>query len=252
MVRNRVSGLMSAGPPEKASLMSSPFASPVDTAAESQRSYLRQVFQWMFLALALTTGVAVYLNATGDVAGYVEDHPNSVWVLFIAQLGLVLFLSFAISRISAGVATALFGLYAGLTGLTFAVIFAVYTPGSVVGAFAGASGLFAGMAIWGYVTDKDLSGWGGILFGAVVGIIVASVAHAFIGGETLNLIIGWAGVIVFSALTAYDMQKLKEIGARGFASGDEAHKLAIFGALRLYLDFVNLVISLLRIFGARR
>jgi uncharacterized protein len=221
-------------------------------AVATERAYLRQVFAWMFLALALTTGVAAYLNSTGDVLPYVEAHPGSMWVLFIAQLGLVFGLSFAIQRISAAVATLAFGLYAGLTGLTFAVIFAVYTTESVVGAFAGATGLFAGMAIWGYITTKDLSGWGRVLFGALIGIIVASVAHAFIGGGTLNLIIGWAGVVVFSALTAYDMQKLKEIGRGGFSNEDEEHKLAIFGALQLYLDFVNLVISLLRIFGGRR
>lgn len=222
------------------------------TVADTERAFLTQVFAWMFLALALTTGVAAYLSSTGNVDDYVSAHPGSVWILFIVQLGLVFGLSFALPRISAGVATTLFALYAGVTGLVFAVIFAAYTTSSVVGAFAGATGLFAGMAAWGYVTKQDLSRWGSILFGALIGIIVASIAWAFIGGSTLNLIIGWGGVIVFSGLTAYDMQQLKQIGARGFADADEQHKLAIFGALRLYLDFINLVISLLRIFGGRR
>jgi FtsH-binding integral membrane protein len=222
------------------------------SAADTERAFLAQVFGWMFLALALTTGVAAYLNHTGNVNDYVDKHPMSLLVLFAVQIGLVLFLSFAMPRISASVATALFGLYAGTVGLTFAVIFAVYTTGSVVGAFAGATGLFAGMATWGYVTKRDLSGWRGILFGALIGIIVASVANIWVGGGTLNLIIGWGGVLVFSALTAYDMQKIKEIGRAGFANEDDERKAAIFGALSLYLDFINLVISLLRIFGSSR
>ena len=227
------------------------FESSANVATSAERTYLREVFAWMFLALALTTGVAAYINGTADVASYVDDHPASVWILFAVQLGLVFGLSFLINRISATVATLLFALYAGVTGITFGFIFAVYTTGSIVGAFAGAAGLFAGMAVWGFVTDRDLSSWGSVLFGALIGIIVASIAFAFVGGSTFNLIIGWAGVIVFSGLTAYDMQKIKEIGAKGIANGDTAQKLAIFGALALYLDFINLVISLLRIFGGR-
>ena len=230
----------------------SSFESSAGLAVESERTYLRQVFAWMFLALILTTGVAAYLNAAGDPAAYVDDHPASMWILFALQLGLVVGLSFFINRISATAATALFGLYAGVTGLTFAFIFAVYTTGSVVGAFAGAAGLFAGMAGWGFVTKRDLSGWGSVLFGALIGIIVASVAFAFVGGSTFNLIIGWAGVILFSALTAYDMQKLKTWSREGFGDEDQQRKAAIFGALMLYLDFINLFLSLLRIFGSGR
>jgi FtsH-binding integral membrane protein len=105
------------------------------------------------------------------------------------------------------------------------------------------------MAAYGYATDEDLSGWGASLFGALIGLIVASVVFAFVGGSAFNLIIGWAGVIIFAGLTAYDMQSLKRIGAQAGGDADATQKLAIFGALRLYLDFINLVISLLRIFG---
>jgi FtsH-binding integral membrane protein len=217
-----------------------------------ERDFLRQTFAWMFLGLALTTGVAIYLHNTGDLLGFFEDH-SAAWIgLIIVQFGVVIGLGFLLNRISAQVAAILFALYAGLTGVTFGVILEVYTSGSVIGATAGAAGVFAGMAAYGYTTQRDLSGWGGILFGALIGIIIASIVFAFIGGSTLNLIIGWGGVIIFSGLTAYDMQKLKQMRAQRFDSADQAQKLAIFGALMLYLDFINLVISLLRIFGNAR
>ena len=165
---------------------------------------------------------------------------------------MVFALSWAIGRISAQVAALLFCLYAGLTGIVFAVLLEVYTTGSVVGAFAGATGVFGGMAVYGYTTKRDLTGLRPILFGALIGLIVASVVFAFTGGSTLNLIIGWAGVIIFSGLTAYDMQRIKQIGRSGMYDENTAQKLAIFGALALYLDFINLVISLLRIFGGGR
>jgi hypothetical protein len=155
-------------------------------------------------------------------------------------------------RISVSVAALLFFLYAGLTGVVFSILLDVYTTDSVVGAFAGAAGVFGGMALVGYTTRTDLSRFRGIFFGALIGLIVASVAFIFVGGGTLNLIIGYAGVLIFSGLTAYDIQRLKTMRAQGFANSQAAEKLAIFGALRLYLDFINLFISLLRIFGGGR
>ena len=110
--------------------------------------------------------------------------------------------------------------------------------------------MFAGMAFYGCVTERDLSGWGAILFGALIGLIAASIVFIFVGGGAFNFILGCAGVVIFAGLTAYDMQKLKQIGAQGL-SGDTEQKVAIFGALSLYLDFINLFISLLRIFGSR-
>jgi FtsH-binding integral membrane protein len=221
-------------------------------AATAERAYLREVFAWMALGLALTTGVAVWLHNAGDVLRYFDEHPGALWAVIGAQLVMVLVLSFALGRLSGGVAATLFCLYAGLVGVTFAILLGVYTDASVITAFAGAGGVFAGMAALGYTTKIDLSRFRGILLGALIGIVVASIAYVFVGGETLNLIIGWGGVIVFSALTAYDMQKIKQIGAQGFANEDDQQKAAIFGALALYLDFVNLVISLLRIFGSAR
>jgi uncharacterized protein len=234
--------------------MSSPFAYEAPTTAVSaaaERTFLRQVFAWMLLGLALTTGVAVYLASANNVLDYFNEHQGAYWVLIIAQFGTVIGLSFALPRISANMASLLFCLYAGLTGIVFAILFEVYTTGSIAFAFGGATGVFGGMAAYGYVTQRDLSSWGGILFGALIGLIVASVVFIFVGGSTFNLVLGVFGVIIFAGLTAYDMQKIKEIGAKGIAHGDTAQKLAIFGALALYLDFINLVISLLRIFGGR-
>src|SRR4051812_27624351 len=218
--------------------MSSPFASPYEAttapSAAAERVYLRSVFAWMLLGLALTTGVAIYLDATSNVLDFFDAHPGIYWILFIGQIAMVFTLSAAIGRISAQTAALLFCLYAGLTGVVFAVLLEVYTTGSVVGAFAGATGVFAGMAAYGYTTNKDLSGWGAILFGALIGLIVASVVFAFTGGSTFNLILGWAGVIIFAGLTAYDMQRIKQIGGAGLDE-NTAQKLAIFGALALYL-----------------
>jgi uncharacterized protein len=222
------------------------------TNAATERSYLRQVFSWMVLGLVLTTGVAAFLSSSGDVIGYFNDHQLLYWVVVIAQLGAVFGLVGALPRLSANAAALIFCLYSGLTGVTFALLFQVYTTASIVGAFAGATGVFAGMAVYGYTTKRDLSAFGGILFGALIGLIVASIAYAFIGGGVFNLVIGWLGVIIFSALTAYDMQRIKQIGAQGIGDADTTQKLAIFGALSLYLNFINLVISLLRIFGGGR
>lgn len=224
----------------------------VDTSGAvvaTERSFLRQVFAWMILALAITTGIAIWFHATTGVVDYFNDHPGIFWVCLAAQLAMVFGLSFGINRISAQVAAILFCLYAALTGLTFSVLLEVYTTSSIVGAFAGATGVFGGMALYGYATERDLSGWGAILFGALIGLIVASIAFAFVGGSTFNLILGFGGVIIFAGLTAYDMQKLKQMsGAEGLSDQHE-QKLAIFGALALYLDFINLFLSLLRIFG---
>jgi uncharacterized protein len=218
--------------------------------ATATNAFLRHVFAWMFLGLAVTTGVAVWFHATGGVAKYFNNNGGVVIGVIIAQLALVFLLSFAINKIPAQLAIFCFLLYAALTGFVFALILDSYTDASIVGAFAGAAGVFGGMAIYGYATKRDLSKFGGILFGALLGLIVASVVFIFIPGSTFNLILGWAGVIIFAGLTAYDMQMIKEMGSESVDEGGQAHqKAAIFGALALYLNFINIFLSLLRIFG---
>lgn len=220
--------------------------------SEAGLSYLRQVMAWMFLGLAVTTAVAIYFSATADVIDYFNENPAAYWILFGAQLALVFGLMIFLNRISAFVATTLFLVYAALTGAVFSLLLQIYTTGSVVGAFAGAAGVFGGMALVGYTTKKDLSALGPILFGALIGLIVASVVFIFVGGSTFNLILGWGGVIIFAGLTAYDMQKIKNMGAQNLGSADDVQKFAIVGALALYLDFINIFLSLLRIFGNAR
>jgi uncharacterized protein len=223
-----------------------------DVAVE--RDFLRQVFAWMFLALALTTGVAIWFHQSDATLNYFATHQTLFYVALFGQLAMVLVLRGVVRSLTVptGVAAFIFFAYAALTGLVFSILLDVYTTNSVVGAFAGAAGVFGGMAMVGYTTKTDLTRFRGILFGALIGIVVASVVYIFVGGSTLNLIIGFFGVIIFSGLTAYDIQRIKVMQQQGVASGRAADKLAIFGALMLYLDFVNLFISLLRIFGGRR
>jgi uncharacterized protein len=223
-----------------------------DVAVE--RDFLRQVFAWMFLALALTTGVAIWFHQSDAALNFFARHTVIFYVALFGQLGLVVVLSGVLNsqRVSVRTAALLFFLYAGLTGVVFSILLDVYTTDSVVGAFAGAAGVFGGMAVVGYTTKTDLSRFRGLFFGALIGMVVASIAFVFTGGTAFNLVLGYLGVLVFSGLTAYDLQRLKTMRQQGFANAESAEKLAIFGALRLYLDFINLFISLLRIFGGAR
>jgi hypothetical protein len=212
-----------------------------DVAVE--RDFLRQVFAWMFLALALTTGIAIWFHQSDAALNFFARHQAIFYVALFGQLGLVFVLSGILNsqRVSVRTAALLFFVYAGLTGVVFSILLDVYTTDSVVGAFAGATGVFAGMAAIGYTTKVDLSRFSGILYGALIGIVVASIAFVFTGGSAFNLVIGYLGVLV--------LQRLKVMRSQGFANAESGEKLAIFGALRLYLDFINLFISLLRIFG---
>jgi FtsH-binding integral membrane protein len=230
-----------------------PASSAFGSDVAVERDFLRQVFAWMFLALALTTGIAIWFHQSDAALNFFARHTAIFYVALFGQLGLVLVLSGVLNsqRVSVRTAAVLFFLYAGLTGVVFSILLDVYTTDSVVGAFAGAAGVFGGMAVVGYTTKTDLTRFRGILYGALIGIVVASIAFVFTGGTAFNLVLGYLGVLVFSGLTAYDMQQLKTMRAQGFASAESAEKLAIFGALRLYLDFINLFISLLRIFGGR-
>lgn len=217
----------------------------------ARQSFLTSVFGWMFVGLAITAGVAAYVAASSDMLDWVNDHPWAWLGLFAVQIGLVVAISAGINKISGSVAVFLFALYAAVTGFVFSIIIEAYTTVSIVSSFATAGGMFAGMAIYGYVTKRDLSSLGSILFMGLIGVIIGSVVNIFWANSILYWFVTFAGVLVFCGLTAYDMQKIKQMGESGIAGAD-AQKASILGALALYLDFINLFLFMLRIFGSAR
>jgi FtsH-binding integral membrane protein len=226
-------------------------AQPVPQIAREEQGFLTRVFTWMFLGLALTGGIAAWIGTDDVLLTKITQTPGLVIGVVIAQLALVFVISFAINKISATLATVLFFLYAALTGVTFAFIFELYTTQSIFTTFLITSAMFGSLAVFGAVTKMDLSKVGAIAFAALIGLIIATVVNIFVANSTLYWITTYAGVIIFAALTAYDMQKLKQIGEQG-VGGEQESKLAVFGALQLYLDFINLFLFLLRIFGQQR
>jgi FtsH-binding integral membrane protein len=220
--------------------------------AEVQSAFLRRVYNWMGLGLALTGLVAYYTAASPELLGLVLGNQFVFFALIIAQLGLVVALSAAINRLTPATATALFFLYAGLTGLTLSVIFVAYTRSSITNAFVVTAGTFALTSLYGYTTKRDLTSWGSFFFMGLVGIVLASLVNLFLQSETIYWVTTYIGVIVFVGLTAYDTQYLKNMAGAGFADEAMESKAAVIGALKLYLDFINLFLLLLRIMGGRR
>lgn len=217
----------------------------------ARQSFLTSVFAWMFVGLGLTAGIAGYVAASNDMLAWFEDNPLVFFGLLIAEIGLVIGISWGINRISYQVAVFLFALYAAMNGFTLSIILEVYTTASIVSAFAVAAGMFGAMAAYGYVTKRDLSGLGSILFMGLIGVIIGMFVNIIWANSILYWFVTFAGVLVFCGLTAYDMQKLKEIGSSGMDEGT-AQKASIVGALSLYLDFINLFLLLLRVFGNSR
>ncbi len=219
--------------------------------AREEQGFLQRVFMWMFIGLGITGGVAAAIGSSDELLTTITETPGLVIGVIIAQLALVVIISFGINRLNPAVATGLFLLYSALVGVTFAFIFELYTTQSIFTTFLIAAAMFGALAFWGAVTDTDLSKVGAIAFAALIGLILATVVNIFWANETLYWVTTYAGVIIFAALTAYDMQKLKQIHDQG-VGGEQESRLAVFGALSLYLDFINLFLYLLRIFGQRR
>jgi uncharacterized protein len=225
-------------------------AQPVAVATPDS-GFLQRVFAWMFLGLCITGGVAAAIGSSDQLLTDITESPGIVLGVIVAQLVLVLVLVFALPRISVGLATFLFLLYSATVGVTFAFIFELYTTQSIFTAFLITAGMFGALAVWGALTDMDLSKVGSIAFMALIGLILATIVNIFWANDTLYWITTYAGVAIFAALTAYDMQKLNQINKQGL-SGDAEGRAAIMGALALYLDFINLFLFLLRIFGQSR
>jgi len=215
--------------------------------------FMRGVYKWMSLGLAVTAAAA-YLVATSPAVQQVIFGNQMVFFgLIIGELVLVMGLSAAIGRLSAGTANGLFLLYSALNGLTLSVVLLAYTGESVFMTFVICAGMFGAMSIYGMTTKKDLTGMGSFLFMGLIGIILASLVNMFMHSSALNFAISIIGVIVFTGLTAYDTQKLRYMGETMPAGDDTAvARGTILGALTLYLDFINLFLMLLRLFGARR
>ena len=217
------------------------------------QTYMAQVYGWMTCGLLLTAFVAWFSANTPAVMMFVFSSKITFFGLIIAQLVLVFVLSGLVHKLSAGMATTLFMLYSALTGLTLSSIFIVYTYSSIASTFVVAGGMFGAMSLYGYTTKRDLSGFGNMLFMALVGIVLASLVNIWLKSTALMWAITYIGVVVFVGLTAYDTQKLKAMGEQLNADDkDSFRKYAIVGALTLYLDFINLFLILLRIFGNRR
>lgn len=215
--------------------------------------FIRNVYAWMAGGLAVTALTAAMVARSPAFINTLAQNPMLFWVLIIGELGLVVWLSGWINRMSVRTASWVFLGYSFLNGLTMSVIFLAYKLSTIGTAFAVAAGMFAAAAIYGTVTKKDLSGVGSIAFMALIGIIIASVANIFLASRLMDWVISYIGVAIFTALTAYDAQKITNMGYSASAAGEAAlSRAAIIGALALYLDFINLFLFLLRIFGNSR
>ena len=216
-------------------------------------TFIRSVYNWMGIGLALTGFVAYYVGHNETLLKLVYSNPMIIFGLIIAELGLVFYLSARIQRLQAGTATGLFLFYAFLNGVTLSFIFIVYTSASIANVFFVCAATFVAASIFGMVTKRDLTSMGNFLFMGLIGIIIATVVNIFIKSSMMDMIISYVGVLVFVGLTAYDTQKLKTMSMTQPAGLDGAvvRKGAILGALSLYLDFINLFLFLLRILGNR-
>lgn len=221
------------------------------------RSYMLKVYNYMAAGLGIT-GVAAYatFHAAVDAAGGLTPFGNAIfvsplkWVLILAPLALVILLSFRISRMSVSAAQMTFWAYAALVGVSFASLGLIYTAGSIAQVFFITAGTFGALSLYGYTTKRDLAGFGSFLFMGLIGLIIASLVNLYFQNGMFSLVLSAVGVLIFTGLTAWDTQQIKEMY---FEADDVAvmGRKAIMGALRLYLDFINLFLSLLRIFGNR-
>ena len=237
-------------------------ASGADTAVDAGlRAHMIRVYNYMTIGLVLT-GIFAYgtfslsFTEVGGQLAYTQLGQTLfggplMWVIVLAPLALVFFLSFRIQTLSVAAAQLTFWIYAALLGVSLSVIFAVYTTASITQVFFIAAATFGTVSLWGYTTKRDLTSWGSFLFMGLIGVVLASIVNIFLGSGALGFAISIIGVLVFTGLTAYDTQKIKEMYYVG-DDGTVAGRKAIMGALSLYLDFINLFLMLLRLFGQNR
>ena len=219
----------------------------------AQSTLLRSVYVWMTLALVITGFVSMYVAQSYQLVSFIFGNRLALWGMLIAELAVFFYLSARINSISFTKATVMFIIYSILNGATLASIFLVYTMSSIASTFFVAAGTFGVMALYGYVTKSDLTRIGNICLMALIGLIIATLVSMFWQNSMLQMIITYAGVILFVGLTAYDSQKIKRLlTADGIEVTEETQKIALLGALTLYLDFINLFLYLLRLLGDRK
>ena len=213
---------------------------------------MRKVYLWMTLALTLSGLTAYYVSGNYSLMETIIMNRAVFWILIIAEFGLVIGLSAAINKLSFPVAAIMFAAYSIINGMLLSVIFVAYTTSSIATTFFVTAGTFAAMAVVGTVTKTDLTKLGSILLMALIGIIIATVVNLFLHNETMDIVISGIGVLVFTGLTAYDAQKIKLMAEQAEEVNDSTQKIAVLGALSLYLDFINLFLYLLRFMGNRK
>jgi len=219
-----------------------------------ERNILRNSFVWMTLGLAFTGIVAWGVSNNVTLLNLLLRNQFTFFGLIFAELGMVWFLGSRVLKMSPAAAVAAFAVYAGLNGVTLSVIFLIYTSASIASTFFIAAGMFAALSVLGYATRIDLTRMGSYLAMGVIGLIIASVVNILLRSDAVAWIVSAAGVVIFSGLTAYDVQKIKTLSSRFGSDVSEANylRLSIYGALELYLDFINLFLHLLRLLGRRR
>lgn len=210
---------------------------------------MRKVFIWMALALVITGVTAYGVATTPSLLIAIVTNKALFWGLIIAELALVFAVSGAINRLSLATATLLFVLYSVVNGATLSVIFLAYSMPAIIQTFFITAGTFGVMALVGYTTKTDLTSLGKLLFMALIGLVIATVVNMFVGSTGFDYILSYVGVLIFVGLTAYDTQKIKQMCMQAPDAGEHMQKFALLGALSLYLDFINLFLYLLRIFG---
>lgn len=213
-----------------------------------QNTLVRQVYAWMGGGLAITAFMALVTLSSPPILQAVAGNRLIFFGLMIGELALVFTLSGAINRLGEFTATSIFIGYSALNGVTLSILALVYTASSITSTIVTTAGMFGAMSLYGYMTKRDLTSWGSFLFMGLIGVVIASVVNIFVGSSAVSWVISAIGVIVFTGLTAYDTWKIKELAAQGVGG----RKLAILGALTLYLDFINLFLMLLRFTGNRR
>lgn len=225
---------------------------PAAQQGEVVRTFMQRVYIWMAGGLALTGFIAYYTAQSPTLMPLIAKNPWIFYGMIIAELGIVIAMSAMINRLSATTAGAMYVVYAALTGFVFSTLFLIYTAESIYQVFFITAGMFGGMSIYGFVTKRDLTGWGSFLMMGLFGIIITMVVNIFLRSPAVSYAISILGVFIFLGLTAYDTQKLKNLALRDPKMALGSEKPAIYGALTLYLDFINLFLMLLRLFGRRR